>query len=132
MKAKMIHTMLRVADLQRSIDFYQRALQLAPTERVEMEDFTLVYLANSESDFELELTFNHGQTTPYSHGSGYGHLAVSVEDAKASHAAIAQQGYAPSALKEFSRDGKVVARFFFVTDPDGYKIEILERLGRFR
>ncbi len=132
MKAKIIHSMLRVADLQRSIDFYQRALQLTPTGRFEMDDFTLVYLANSESDFELELTFNHDQTTPYNHGSGYGHLGVSVADAKASHTEMQQLGYSPGELKEFSRDGEVVSRFFFITDPDGYKIEVLERLGRFR
>lgn len=129
--AKIIHSMIRVQDLQTSIDFYGRTLNLKEVGRFELPTFTLVYLGNSESEVELELTWNHDQTEPYTHGSGYGHLAVSVEDARALHAKLLAMGEAPADVKEFGPEGQVMARFFFLTDPDGYKIEVLERLGRF-
>ena len=59
--AKAIHTMIRVQELDRSIDFYDRAFGLKVAERVDFDDFTLVYLRNAENDFELELTWNHDQ-----------------------------------------------------------------------
>ena len=65
--AKMIHSMIRVLDLERSIDFYARALGLEPSERLVFDNFTLVYLRSEESGFELELTLNHGRTEPYGH-----------------------------------------------------------------
>ncbi|WP_286240186.1 VOC family protein [Neptuniibacter halophilus] len=130
--AKMIHSMIRVSDLDRSIRYYQQTLNLHPAGRFDMEDFSLVYLRNEESEFELELTFNRDAEEPYSHGSGYGHLAVSVEDARSFHAQMQEQGFNPTELKEFGQGEQIMARFFFLTDPDGYKIEVLERLGRFQ
>lgn len=128
---KLIHSMIRVLDLESSIDFYQRTLNLAVAGRIDMDTFSLVYLRNEESDFELELTYNHGRTEPYSHGTGYGHLAVSVADARSFHAQLIEMGEQPTALKEFAQDDVVLGRFFFITDPDGYQIEVVERLGRF-
>ena len=81
--AKAIHTMIRVLDLDRSIDFYGRAFGLEPADHFDFEGFALVYLRNHENDFEIELTWNADQAEPYSHGSGYGHVAVCVDDAKA-------------------------------------------------
>ena len=130
--AKAIHTMIRVLDLDRSIDFYQRAFGLEVADRFDFDGFALVYLRNAENDFEIELTLNKGQTEPYSHGSGYGHVAVCVDDAKAEHARFTAQGLEPNDVKEFHRDGALMARFFFVQDPDGYKIEVLERHGRYQ
>lgn len=129
---KAIHSMIRVLDLERSITFYRQALGLEVADRLELGDFTLVYLGNEESDFELELTCNHGRTEPYSHGSGYGHLAVSVPDAGITRQALLELGLQPLELKEFSRDGQLLSRFFFLSDPDGYQIEFLQRCGRFR
>ncbi|MCP8895201.1 VOC family protein [Shinella daejeonensis] len=129
--AKAIHSMIRVLDENRSADFYRQAFGLETADRLDFETFTLVYLRNAESAFELELTINKGRTEPYALGDGYGHLAVSVDDLDAEHARISGLGYATGKIVEFERDGNLLARFFFVTDPDGYKIEVVQRHGRF-
>lgn len=130
--AKAIHMMVRVQDLARSIDFYQQAFGLGVADRFDFDSFTLVYLRNAESDFEIELTLNKGRAEPYQHGDGYGHVALAVDDLDAEHSRLAQLGYAPADIKEFFREGSLMARFFFVQDPDGYKIEVLQRHGRYR
>jgi lactoylglutathione lyase len=129
--AKAIHSMVRVVDEKRSVDFYGKAFGLSIKDRYDFDGFTLVYLKNQENDFEVELTVNHGRTDAYDLGTAYGHLAVSVSDASAEHKRIEALGYSPTPLKEFHRDGALFAKFFFVTDPDGYKIEVLQRHGRF-
>ncbi|MBE9606896.1 VOC family protein [Acetobacteraceae bacterium H6797] len=129
--AKPIHSMIRVLDEARSLDFYRRSLGMAVKDRYEFESFVLVYLRAPESDFELELTVNKGQATPYDRGNGYGHLAVAVDDLDAAHARMTAEGIAPEPIKEFHRDGALFARFFFITDPDGYRIEVLAAQGRF-
>ena len=91
-----------------------------------------VYLRNDENDVELELTLNKGRTEPYTHGTGYGHVAVVVPDVAARHAELVAAGYAPTPVKEFKRDDELLARFCFIQDPDGYKIELLERHGHYR
>jgi len=130
--AKSIHSMIRVLDEGRSVDFYGKAFGLAVAERLDFETFTLIYLSNAQSEFELELTVNKGRTEPYQLGDGYGHFAVSVGDLDAEHARMSELGLAVGKIVEFNRDGGLLARFFFVTDPDGYKIEVLQRYGRFR
>ena len=130
--AKAIHTMIRVLDLDSSIDFYKKAFDLDVADHFDFDNFALVYLRNDENDFEIELTLNKGQAEPYSHGTGYGHVAVCVDDAHAEHARFAELGLNPTDVKEFHRDGSLMARFFFVQDPDGYKIEVLERHGRYQ
>ena len=130
--AKAAHTMLRVLDEGRSTDFYCRAFGFEVADRFPFDDFTLIYLRGRGSDFELELTVNHGRTAPYVAGDGYGHLAVVVDDLGAEHARLTKEGLQPKPIKEFSRDGSLMARFFFVEDPDGYKIEVLQKHGRYR
>ena len=130
--AKNIHSMIRVRDEERSIAFYQKAFGLSVADRLDFTTFTLVYLSNAESAFELELTINKDRTAPYELGDGYGHLAVSVDDLDAEHARFEAEGLAPRNLVEFKPDGELIARFFFVADPDGYQIEVLERSGRFK
>ena len=130
--AKAIHSMIRVLDEGRSLDFYQRAFGLTVVERMPFEGFTLVYLSNGESDFELELTVNHDRAEPYVLGDGYGHLAFSVDDLEAEHARLEAIGLNPMPLKELKLEGRPGARFFFVQDPDGYKIEVLQRDGRYK
>jgi len=130
--AKAIHTMIRVLDLDESLDFYAKAFDLRLAERFDFDDFVLCYLRNDENDFEIELTLNKGRQEPYTHGDGYGHVAVCVDDAGSERARLAELGFAPTEVKEFHRDGSLMARFFFVQDPDGYKIEVLERHGRYR
>lgn len=130
--AKAIHSMIRVLDEARSVEFYNKAFGLEVADRLDFEKFTLVYLSNSECPFELELTINKGRETPYDLGDGYGHLAVSVDDLEAEHARFEAEGLTPRKIVEFAPDGRLVGKFFFVTDPDGYEIEVLQRGGRFK
>ena len=129
--AKAIHTMIRVLDLDKAVSFYDKAFGLKVADKFDFDDFTLVYLRNDENDFEIELTLNKEQTEPYTHGDGYGHLAVCVVDCHAEHSRMTKLGFKPNDVKEFNRDGELMARFFFVQDPDGYKIEVLEKHGRY-
>lgn len=129
--AKMIHSMIRVLDEERSVAFYDTAFGLKVADRLDFPEFTLIYMSNPETGFELELTVNKGRTEPYALGDGYGHLAVSVSDVDAEHARFEAAGLAPRKLVDFAPAGTVVARFFFVADPDGYQIEVLQRGGRF-
>jgi lactoylglutathione lyase len=130
--AKAIHSMIRVLDEKRSVDFYGKAFALAVKDRFEFDGFTLLYLRNDKADFELELTVNHGRTEPYDLGNGYGHIAFAVDDVEAEQRRFEQLGLKPTPVKEFHRDGSLLAKFFFVQDPDGYKIEVLQRHGRYR
>ena len=130
--AKAIHTMIRVFDLDRSMAFYAGAFGLKLAERFDCDDFTLAYLRNAENDFELELTYNHDPAEPYTHGSGYGHLAVVVEDVDAEHVRFAKLGLSPRDVVDMKHAGNVLARIFFVEDPDGYKIEVIQRSGRYQ
>lgn len=130
--AKAIHSMIRVLDEARSVAFYDTAFGLKVADRLDFSTFTLVYLSNDETGFELELTINKDQTDPYDLGNGYGHLAVSVADLDSEHARFQAAGLNPRKRVEFAPDGKLVGRFFFVADPDGYEIEVLERSGRFQ
>ena len=130
--AKMIHTMIRVADEDRSKQFYKSAFDLDVADRYAFDGFTLVYLRNDECDIELELTINEGQEDAYSHGSGYGHIAVCVDDIESEHARFEELGLNPTPVKSMDHQGNPLATFFFVTDPDGYKIEVLKRQGRYR
>ena len=130
--AKMIHSMIRVLDEARSVDFYGQAFGLRVAQRLDFDSFTLVYLSNDETGFELELTINKDREAPYDLGDGYGHLAVSVEDVDAEHARLTALGLAPRKLVDFAPGGEVIARFFFIADPDGYQIEVLQRQGRYR
>ncbi len=130
--AKMIHSMLRVTDEDRSLAFYGTAFGLQVADRIDFESFTLLYLRNAESGFELELTVNKGRDKPYDLGDGYGHLAFSVDDLDAAHAAMTEAGLEPGSVKTLEQDKVPFARFFFISDPDGYKIEVLQRGGRFK
>jgi len=89
-------------------------------------------LRNDENEFELELTLNRGKEEPYTHGSGYGHIAAVVDDARAERERLLALGHLPGDVKEFKRGDELLARFFFIQDPDGYKIEVLERHGHYR
>jgi lactoylglutathione lyase len=128
----MIHSMIRVLDEARSVDFYGKVFGLKVADRVDFETFTLIYMSNEETGFELELTVNKGRTEPYNLGDAYGHLAVSVQEVHVEHKRLTELGLNPGKLVELNRDGKLFGLFFFITDPDGYKIEVLQRHGRFQ
>lgn len=124
--------MIRVHDLDASLHFYDEVFQLKPSHRLDFPDFSLVYLRNAHTEAEIELTWNKGREEPYSHGDGYGHVAVVVPDVPKRHAELIQAGYSPLPIKEFMAGEELLARFFFIQDPDGYKIEVLETYGHYR
>lgn len=125
-----LHTMLRVGDLNRSIDFYTKVLGmnlLRTTERPEQK-YSLAFVGygkgNGDGQAEIELTYNHG-VSGYEMGTAYGHIAIGVPDAYAACAKIKAAG------GNVTRDAGPVAGgdtiIAFVTDPDGYKIELIQR-----
>jgi lactoylglutathione lyase len=126
-----IHMMIRAFDAERSLDFYRRAFDLKVTGRFAFDDFELIYLNDKPEAFEIELTVNRGRTKAYDLGDGYGHVAFVVDDIASERARFEREGLRPGPLKEMQRNGQPFARFFFVQDPDGYKIEVLQRSGRF-
>jgi lactoylglutathione lyase len=121
--AKLIHTMIRVQDLDRSLQFYRQAFNLEVSHRLDFPEFTLAYLRNAEAEAEIELTWNKGRPEPYTHG----------DDAKSERQRLVELGLTPNDMREFRNDsGELLARYFFIQDPDGYKIEVLERHGHYQ
>jgi lactoylglutathione lyase len=129
--AKPVHAMIRVFDEAKSVDFYKRAFGLEVADRLGFDDFVLIYMRNPSSPFEVELTVNFDRKEPYTHGDGYGHIAVVVDNLKTEHARFEREKLSPGPMRDFKHNGKTLARFFFVTDPDGYKIEVIEKGGRY-
>ncbi len=129
--AKAIHMMVRVLEEARSVTFYEKAFGLTVADRVDFEDFTLIYMSNPEAPFEIELTVNKGQTEAYDLGHGYGHVAFAVDDLEAKHARLIGAGLTPGDIKQMAHNGRAFGKFFFIQDPDGYKIEVLQKGGRF-
>jgi lactoylglutathione lyase len=126
MQYQIIHTCIRVMDLEKSEKFYREALGFEVSRRKEFPEhkFSLCYMKSTGSDFELELTWNHDRTEPYELGNGYSHLAVSVDDLEASHRRHEEMGLSPKPLKGLPGQG---ARFYFLADPDGYLVEVVRR-----
>jgi lactoylglutathione lyase len=129
--AKPVHSMIRVFDEAKAVDFYRRAFGLEIADRLKFDDFALIYMRNPSSPFEVELTVNFDRKEPYTHGDGYGHIAVVVDNLEAEHARFEREKLSPGAMRDFKHNGKTLVRFFFVTDPDGYKIEVIEKGGRY-
>ena len=129
--SKFLHLMIRVESLDPSIAFYRDAFGMRESHRLDFDTFTLVYLRDPESGAEIELTLNKGTTTPYTHGTGYGHVAFAVDDIEAFRDRLLSLGMQPGDLKSLTHNGAIAARFFFVTDPDGYKIEVLSSEGHY-
>ena len=125
---RLLHTMLRVGDLQRSIDFYTKVMGmklLRTTDRPDQK-YSLAFLGyeSNPNQSELELTYNYG-TTHYEMGSAYGHIAIGVEDAAATCAAVKVAGGNVTREAGPVKGGSTVIAF--IQDPDGYKIELIER-----
>mgnify|MGYP000219798833 FL=1 len=125
---RLLHTMLRVGDLQRSIDFYTQAMGmqlLRTTKRPEQKyDLAFVGYASNPDQAEIELTYNYGVSS-YEIGTAYGHIALGVPDAKAACEKIRQAG--GKITREAGPVAGGTAVIAFVQDPDGYKIELIER-----
>ncbi|TYO95028.1 lactoylglutathione lyase [Geothermobacter ehrlichii] len=125
MNYQMIHSCIRVMDLEKSEQFYQQAFGFEVARRLNFLEhkFTLSYLRAPGGTFELELTWNHDQKQPYELGNGYSHLAVGVKDLAASHRRHTELGLNPMPLKGLA-GGE--ARFYFLSDPDGYLVEVVK------
>lgn len=125
---RILHTMLRVGDLQRSIDFYTAVLgmKLLRTSDNPEYEYTLAFVGygSNPDHAELELTYNYGKHS-YDMGTAYGHIAISADDIyKACDAVKASGGNVTREPGPVKGGNTVIA---FVTDPDGYKIELIER-----
>ena len=123
---RFLHTMIRVGNLDRSLDFYTRLLGMSLRDRREFPDgrFTLAFLRYGDDGAEIELTHNW-DTTEYDPGTGFGHLAIAVPDIYAACERLAQEGVkiprSPGPLKGSTT---ILA---FIEDPDGYRIELIEK-----
>ena len=126
MKYTMIHSCIRVLDLDASEKFYRKAFGFEISRKKDFPagGFTLSYLRAPGLPFELELTCNYDREKPYEIGDGYSHLAVGVGDLEASHARHEEMGYAPTPLKGLEAGNP---KFYFLTDPDGYRVEIVRQ-----
>ena len=126
---RLLHTMIRVKDLDKSLDFYTRLLGMRLMRKKDFPsgDFTLAFVGygDENSDAVIELTHNWGQEEPYDLGDGFGHLAVGVPDIYGTCEQLAKEGVSiPRPPGPMKHGGSVIA---FVEDPDGYKIELIAR-----
>ena len=121
---KMLHTCVRVTVLDESIKFYKEALGLIETRRKDFPEhrFTLVYLSTEIGGYEIELTYNYDRENPYEIGDGYSHFAIGVEDLEGMREKQISLGYEVTDLKGLPGEKPT---FYFVTDPDGYKVEVI-------
>jgi lactoylglutathione lyase len=124
-ESRFLHTMIRVGDLERSVKFYTDVLGMKETRRRDVPEgkYTLAFVGFGDGP-EVELTYNYG-VEKYEHGTAFGHLAISVPDAAAACAAIRAAGGKVTREAGPVKHGTTVIAF--VEDPDGYKIELIER-----
>jgi lactoylglutathione lyase len=125
---RFLHTMLRVGDLQRSIDFYTRLLDMKELRRTDVPDgkYTLAFVGYGDEDSNsvIELTYNYG-TEKYDLGSAFGHLAIGVPDVAASCEKVRSGGGTVTREAGPVKFGKTIIAF--IKDPDGYMIELVQR-----
>ena len=119
MKFRMYHENYNVLDLNRSLEFYKKALGLTEQRRKEASDgsYIIVYVGNEETDFQLELTWLRDRTEPYNLGDEEFHLAFETDDFEAAHALHSEMG---CICFENEKMG-----IYFIQDPDGYWLEIV-------
>jgi lactoylglutathione lyase len=123
--SELIHTCYRVLDLERSAAFY-RALGFEELRRMPIGDeATNLFMGLPGDGPRLELTLNHGRTEPYDIGTGYGHIAITVPDIHGALERLAGQGIEPEKPPYTVREGGSL--ICFVQDPDGYRVELIER-----
>ena len=123
----LIHTCYRITEIDRSVAFYE-ALGFEEKGRMPIRDEAVnvfMGLPDDGAEPRLELTFNHGRTEPYELGSGYGHIAITAPDLDTTLSRLAELGIEPERPPYTVRDGG--SRLCFVRDPDGYRIELIER-----
>ena len=126
---RMLHTMIRVKDLDKSLDFYTRLLGMTLLRKTDFPDgkFTLAFVGYGPEDNHavIELTHNWDQDSPYDLGNGYGHVALGVPDIYGTCEALREAGASIAREPGPMKHGTTVIAF--IDDPDGYKIELIER-----
>ena len=123
--SELIHTCYRVLDLDRSVAFYEK-LGFTELGRVPIRDEAInVFMGLPDDGARLELTYNIGRTEPYEIGTGYGHIAITADDLDATLERLASAGIEPEKPPYRVREGG--SRIAFVRDPDGYRVELIER-----
>lgn len=124
--SELIHTCYRITDIDRSVAFYQ-ALGFEELSRMQIRDEAVnIFMGLPGDGARLELTYNFG-VDAYEIGTGYGHIAITASDLDATLAALGEQGIEPERAPYTVREGG--SRICFVRDPDGYRIELIERAG---
>ncbi|HWG79142.1 MAG TPA: lactoylglutathione lyase [Stellaceae bacterium] len=128
-KARMLHTMLRVFDLQKSLDFYARLLGMQVLRQREVPEgrYTLAFVGYGDeaSSTVVELTYNWDQKEPYQLGTAFGHLAIGVADVYATCDKLANEGVKITRAAGPVKFGTTIIAF--IEDPDGYKVELIQR-----
>jgi lactoylglutathione lyase len=124
MSARFVHTCIRVRDIDRSVEFYGR-LGFEHRGGLNFDSAYNVYLGLPDGGDVLELTVNVGRDEPYELGDGYNHMALIVDDLDATLAEIAPHGIEPE-KPPFAPGGRTEYRICFITDPDGYRIELID------
>jgi lactoylglutathione lyase len=123
---ELIHTMIRVLDEQRSMEFYAAlGFEDRGRKRVGNDTATIIFMGLPGDGDRLELTVNDGRSEPYEHGEAYGHIALTLSDMDAELAALATKGIHPEREPYSAYPGG--SRICFIRDPDGYRIELIER-----
>ena len=124
MATRMLHTCIRVMNLEKSLEFYKNALGLVETRRKDFPEhkFTLVYLSDAPGGYEIELTYNYDPEKPYDLGNGFSHVAIGADDIVSLREKHMEMGYEVTDLKGLPGEPP---RYYFVTDPDGYKVEVI-------
>ena len=119
MKFKMYHENYNVLDLEKSLEFYDKALGLKPVKRIDAEDgsYSIVFIGNDTTDFQLELTWLRDRTEPYSLGDEEFHLAFHTDDYEAAHKLHEEMGCICFENPDMG--------IYFIKDPDGYWLEIV-------
>ncbi len=117
MKFRFLHTNFNVLDLEKSMAFYEKALRLKEVRRIETSDFTIVYMGDGATDFQLELTWMKNRTAPYDLGEQEFHLAFRTDDFEAAHRLHDEMGCICYENPDMG--------IYFIQDPDQYWLEVL-------
>lgn len=117
MKARIVHENIHVLDLDKSLEFYKKALGMTEARRIKGDDWQIVFIDNDESDFQIELTWNEGRTEPYNNGGRDTHMAFRVDDYDAFYKLHEEMGCICFVNEKMG--------LYFIEDPDGCWIEII-------
>lgn len=117
MKARIVHENIHVLDLDKSLEFYEKALGMTESRRIKGDDWQIVFIDNDQSDFQIELTWNEGRTEPYNNGGRDTHMAFRVDDYDAFYKLHEEMGCICFVNEKMG--------LYFIEDPDGCWIEII-------